>query len=254
MNLVTNAYHALENTSEGKIKLTLSQVNLGKEQPDIFKIPPGEYALLKCIDNGSGISQDIIDKIFDPYFTTKSKNKGTGLGLSVVQGIIKSFNGDIKVYSEEGLGTEISIYLPLYSQSREVIEKEVTQTPLSAGEHILIVDDESFVLKVEKEILEHLGYRVSAFNNSTEALTVFAEKKEDFDLVISDLTMPVMNGLELSREIKEIRDDIPIIICTGFSDQIDRAQGKMTGISEYLLKPIIKNDIAEAIHRQLKKI
>lgn len=250
MNLATNAYHAMEE-SGGSLKITLKQVKM-EPNPWVFPdLSAGEYALLKVIDTGTGIEKDIMDKIFNPYFTTKENTKGTGLGLSIVHGIVKNWNGDIRIYSEPGQGTEVDVYLPMLEQSITIHDIEESKTIPRGTEKILLVDDEEVIARMETNILQQLGYRITMCTGSIEALEAFKANQDDFDLVITDMTMPDMTGVQLANEIKKIRPGIPVIIFTGFSDHIDEEKCKALNIQGYAMKPLMKREIAETIRKVL---
>ncbi|MCG8637085.1 MAG: response regulator, partial [Desulfobacterales bacterium] len=202
MNLATNAYHAMQNTG-GVLSVTLRQTRMKKDET--FSLNPGDYALLTVSDTGTGMTKDLIQKIFDPYFTTKETGKGTGLGLSVVRGIVKSINGDIRVNSEPDKGTEITVYLPVMEQSGESETPDEGQVSPRGSERILLIDDEEAIIKMEEMLLTRLGYRVTCRTDSLDSLDLFKKEPEKFDLVISDMTMPGMTGLQLSKEMKRIR-------------------------------------------------
>ncbi len=252
MNLATNAFHAMEE-SGGSLKIALQQVRM-EPDPWIFpELKSGQYALLKVIDTGIGIKKDIMDKIFNPYFTTKDNIRGTGLGLSIVHGIVKSNNGDIRIYSEPGKGTEVHVYLPVLKQSTPESDLDESGTIPGGTEKILLVDDEEVIARMEKNILQRLGYEITMCTGSVEALEAFKAKQDDFDLVITDMTMPDMTGAQLAGEIRKIRPDMPVIIFTGFSDQINKEKCKALDIQGYALKPLDKQEIAETIRRVLDR-
>jgi CheY-like chemotaxis protein len=193
------------------------------------------------------MEQPVLDRIFDPYFTTKGKDKGTGMGLAVVHGIVKSYGGDIRVYSEPGKGTLFHVYLPVI-RSRVGTEEIEAVTPVQKGtERIMLVDDEEPIVRMEKQMLERLGYHVAERTSSTEALEAFRAAPDKFDLIITDMTMPNMTGVQLSQKLLGIRPDIPIIICTGFSEKIDDEKAKAMGISGYVMKPVVKSELAKTI-------
>jgi CheY-like chemotaxis protein len=248
MNLITNAYHAVQDKN-GKIIIELKEIIIESDEMDSISVGPGEYALLSVTDNGTGMSDEIKSKIFDPYFTTKPKGKGTGLGLAVVYGIVKKSGGDIKIYTEVGFGTTFSVYLPLIKKTPDPKSSDFKIDIQTGHEHILLVDDEPAIARLVQLILERLGYTVTVRLNSIEALEAFKEKFEKFDLVISDMSMPHMTGDQLAREIKKISPDIPIIICTGFSERINKA--KDIGVSGFLMKPVVKSDMATMIRKVL---
>jgi CheY-like chemotaxis protein len=213
---------------------------------DLF---PGTYLKLTVSDTGHGMDRMVIEKIFDPYFSTKGPGEGTGMGLAVVHGIVKDHGGDIEVYSKLGEGTTFSVYLPLV-ETRPVEPKTVPAGLAPTGtERILFVDDEEAIVFMTQQTLERLGYQVTSRTSSVEALEAFRAKPDEYDLVITDMTMPNMTGVELTSKLLEIRPDIPIIICTGFSTIIDKNRAKAVGIREYVMKPIIKDEIARTIRK-----
>ncbi|MEJ2658999.1 MAG: response regulator, partial [Desulfobacterales bacterium] len=199
---------------------------------------------------GRGMSSDVMEKIFDPFFTTKEKGKGTGMGLSVVHGIVHSHGGKINVYSEPGKGSTFKVYLPVIT-SRFKPEKKIEKPVPTGTERILFIDDEPAIMKLGKQILESLGYDVSTRNSSIEALELFKEKKEHFDLVITDMTMPHMTGEKLTEKLLQIRPDIPVILCTGFSSLIDEPKALSMGIRAFISKPILRREMAEAVRKVL---
>jgi PAS domain S-box-containing protein len=252
MNLTTNAYHAMEENG-GELKVNLKEIKLGEYElinPDMM---PGSYACLIIADTGTGMDKKTIDKIFDPFFTTKERGKGTGMGLSVVHGIVKSMNGDIQVHSEPGKGTEFHIFLPIIKSD---FEKQATQTnePILGGtESVLLVDDEKSIIAMEKQALERLGYQVTSRISSIEALEAFLADPDKFDLVITDMAMPKMPGDKLAIELIKIRHDIPVLLCTGFSETMTEEKIKSIGIKGLLLKPIIIKDLAKKVREVLDK-
>ncbi|BBO74749.1 hypothetical protein DSCW_21660 [Desulfosarcina widdelii] len=250
MNLITNAYHAVE-PAGGKISVELKEVGIEGGDAISSLLKPGRYALLSVSDTGCGIDPEIMDKIFEPYFTTKEKGKGTGLGLSLVYGIIREHNGDIKVYSEFGKGTTFNVYLPLIEEAVETFKPNPVEMDMKGNERILLVDDEDAIVRLEKKQLERLGYHVASFIASPDALEAFRSAPEAFDLVISDMTMPYMTGDQLAKELIEIRPDIPVIICTGFSERINRKKAAAIGIKGFLMKPVVNSKIAEMVRNVL---
>ncbi|BBO81800.1 hypothetical protein DSCO28_23660 [Desulfosarcina ovata subsp. sediminis] len=252
MNLITNAYHAVERKS-GKIDVRLTETRIeAGELPDSI-LAPGRYALLSVSDTGDGINPAIIDKIFDPYFTTKEQGKGTGLGLAVVFGILKEHLGDIKVYSEWGNGTTFNVYLPIIAKSEKAEIIEQKDVCSNGNERILLVDDETSIVRLEKQMLERLGYTVTTFTSSAEALEAFRTNPRLFDLVVSDMTMPKMTGDQLARKLTALRPDIPIIICTGFSERINQENVTAFGVKGLLMKPIVKSEMAKMVRTVLDK-
>ncbi len=250
MNLITNAFHAVEATG-GKIHVKLKETALGGDDIPGSDFESSRYALLSVSDTGCGISPDVIDKIFDPYFTTKEQGKGTGLGLAVVYGIVKEHGGDIKVYSEVGKGSTFDVYLPLIKKRSHAESAETVKIHPTGEEHILLVDDEEVIIRLERQMLERLGYRVSYRTSSPDALKVFSANPYSFDLVITDMTMPTMTGDELARELIAVRGDIPIIICTGFSERIDEAKAATIGIKGVMMKPFVKSEMAGMLRKVL---
>jgi len=250
MNLITNAYHAIEDKN-GAIDIKLEKMTLqDNELPDTV-LQSGQYARLSVSDNGIGMSQNTISKIFEPYFTTKKQGKGTGLGLSVVYGIVKEHGGDIKVYSEIEKGTTFNIYLPLMKKTSETAVVQQSSKAVTGTERILLVDDEVSVAKLEGQMLSRLGYQATIETSSNDALNSFKGNPDSFDLVISDMTMPDITGDQLAKEILLIKPDTPIIICTGFSERINKEQAEVLGIKGFLMKPVVKSDMAQMVRKVL---
>ncbi|MBC8442309.1 MAG: PAS domain S-box protein [Deltaproteobacteria bacterium] len=246
MNLATNAYHAMEKTG-GELKVSLKKVELGDYDLMTPNMTMGEYACLKVSDTGTGMDKVLTEKIFDPFFTTKAIGKGTGMGLSVIHGIVTNMGGTINVYSEPGEGTEFKIYLPV---EKNHVEKQVinSKAEIQLGtEHIMLVDDEEAILTMEKQMLERLGYQVTSRTSSIEALEAFRSNPDKFDLVITDMAMPNMPGDKLSEELTKIRPDIPILLCTGFSENMSEKKAASLGIKGFLLKPIVMRDLAQKL-------
>ena len=252
MNIITNAYHAVE-TEGGKITVRLSEKILGASDLTGSSLDPGKYAFLSISDTGHGIPPELIEKIFDPYFTTKEKGKGTGLGLAVVYGIIQEHKGDIRVRSEVGKGATFDLYLPMMDRLVDPEPIGETQGYPRGNERILIVDDEASIVNLEKLMLERLGYRITPHVNSIEALEVFKTNPSSFDLVITDMTMPRMTGVNLAKELLSIRVDIPVIICTGFSEKVDAEKAMQLGISGFLMKPVILSELAKMVREVIDK-
>ncbi len=252
MNLCTNAWHAMKEQG-GTIFVELIETDVKPEDfKSGYKSISGRCLVLTIKDTGCGIPPDIIEKIFDPYFTTKQQGKGTGLGLSVVHGIIDKLNGCIMVKSQMGKGSTFTIYLPAFDVDNEA---ETTEAPLPFGnnEKILFVDDELFQTEMADLLLPKLKYRVLTCRDSTEALNIFLKDKEEFDLVITDMIMPKMSGKLLAEKIHAIRPDIPIIMCSGGIEDHDSDTIKYTGVKNFLMKPIGMKDLAYAIQNALLK-
>lgn len=197
------------------------------------------------------MAPEIVERIFDPYFTTKGVDEGNGIGLAVVHGIVASHAGVITASSEQGKGSSFQVLFPVTAM--EVLPEVKTLINVPRGtERILLVDDEQQIVQTVKQMLERLGYQADARISSPEALEVFRKNPEAFDLVITDYTMPNMTGRDLAKKIMAIRPDIPIILCTGFSEQIDENQAKEMGIRAFVIKPIIMSEIARVIREVLE--
>lgn len=246
MNLSTNAYHAMAENG-GKLKISLREIELDNDNLIKPNLAPGLYACLTVADTGTGMTPAIMSKIFDPFFTTKEKGKGTGMGLSVVYGIVTSMNGAIRVNSEPGIGTEFHIYLPVVGNLSEKKRSPIKEPSPGGSERILLVDDEAVIIAMEKQILERLGYNVVSCAGSIEALEVFRSGPDQYDLVITDMSMPIMSGDKLAAELLKIRPDIPIMLCTGFSEKLNEEKAKLLGIKGFLMKPIVIKDLAKKI-------
>jgi PAS domain S-box-containing protein len=250
MNLTTNAYHAMEDKG-GELKVNFKEIKLGEQDLTELELKPGIYNCLIVADTGVGMDKDLTNKIFNPFFTTKELGKGTGMGLSVVHGIVKNMDGAINVYSEPGKGTEFHVYFPIKKESFENQVIHPKEKILGGKEQILIVDDEEEILAMEKKMLERLGYQVTSFISSIEALEAFSTNPDGFDLIITDMTMPNMSGDKLSTELIKIRSDIPILLCTGFSETVSEKKAASLGIKGLLFKPIIMKDLAQKIREAI---
>nr|MBF0223305.1 response regulator [Desulfobulbaceae bacterium] len=250
MNLCTNAYHAMEEKG-GTLSIALKSASI--ESVAELKTShgnSGEYIELVVADTGSGIGPDVINKIFDPYFTTKEVGRGTGMGLAIIHGIVNEYGGDIKVESILGKGTTFHVFFPV--SDGDVKEAEEMSETIPQGEgHILFVDDEDILAEMGKEMLERLGYDVTVKMSSLEALEVFQNSPDSFDVIITDQTMPGMTGSDLARRILQIRPHMPIILCTGYSTLIDEKSAKFIGIREFANKPLSKITIAQLLRKVL---
>lgn len=246
MNLCTNAYHAMENTG-GTLSVTLKTIHIGSESEGLhIHVRPGEYNELTVSDTGCGIAPNVIGKIFDPYFTTKETGKGTGMGLAIAHGIVSEYGGTITVESEIGKGSTFHIYFPVIHDEALQEKRDAEDIP-KGNERILLIDDEEILVQMGKDLLERLGYQVTARTRSLEALELFQHNPNGFDMVITDQTMPDMTGGELASQMMQIRPDIPIILCTGYSNLIDEESAKAMGIKAFALKPLTAKVLATLI-------
>ncbi|MDD4195281.1 MAG: PAS domain S-box protein [Syntrophorhabdaceae bacterium] len=249
MNLCTNGIQAMGKRG-GVLEISVAREHVRKDgRTTASGMRPGDYATLTVRDTGCGMGPETVERIFDPFFTTKAHGEGTGLGLSVVHGIVKSHGGFIRVESEPGKGSSFSIYLPRIERHEAAADEESSAT--GGRECILFVDDEDLLVELNNERLSQLGYDVVGTTSSLEALKVFRKEPWRFNLVITDYTMPDMTGVELARRLLQARSDIPIILCTGYNDDISPEKAKKAGIREFLLKPQSKRELDQAIRRIL---
>jgi PAS domain S-box-containing protein len=257
VNLCTNAGHAMKETG-GVLEVGLKEVVMDAASLALFpQLKPGRYGELSVSDTGHGISQANLQKIFDPYFTTKGIGEGTGLGLSVVHGIVQDHGGEIKVYSEEGMGTIFRIYIPLMENPSEDQAEERTahedMSPQGHGETILFIDDEKMVVDINRGFLEKLNYRIVPETDPALALETFKKDSRRFDMVITDKTMPHMTGFDVIQKIRDIRPDIPVILCSGFMEKEEMEKIKTLGVTQLLIKPIRISVLAKVIRDVLTK-
>ena len=254
MNLCTNARHAI-GEENGTLRISLSEIEATEEKSitDCPLVIAGTYLDLEISDTGCGMDGLTKAKIFDPFYTTKKKGKGTGLGLSVVHGIIKQHGGEITVTSEPGKGSTFHVYLPVISVDIPDEHIPTKEIPKGNGERIFFIDDEPAIAHMMKRTLEKLGYTVTSFTSSVDALKVYKKNPANVNLVITDMTMPEMNGIELIRKLVAIRQDLPVILCTGFSETIDEATAKSFGFCEYIKKPVDKLTLAKALRLALSQ-
>jgi len=250
MNLCTNASHAMMEKG-GVLEVVLTSVDFSDQEIDSDQdLEPGPYLMLTIRDTGHGMNRETLERIFDPYFTTKEKGVGTGLGLATTHGIVKSHGGAITVESEPGIGSSFNIYLPVIE--REIIPEEDKAKPLPTGhERILLIDDEQVLLEIGKQMIERLGYKVITRASSIEALELFRTKPDQFDLVITDMTMPQMTGDKLAGKLMMIRPDIPVILCTGYSEGMTEEKARRMGIREFAMKPLVIQQLANIIRKVL---
>jgi CheY-like chemotaxis protein/two-component sensor histidine kinase len=252
MNLVTNASLAMQQHG-GILHVSIADVDLEPDSPILeADMAPGEYLRLVVSDTGTGMTPDVVERIFEPFFTTREVGQGTGMGLAVVYGIVKSLHGNIQVESEQGVGTTFNVFFPKV-RTDAIAETLSTEQSPGKRERVLFIDDEEFLVEWGQSLLERLGYEVTAMNDSTEAFETFSSDPSQFDLVITDQTMPGITGLNLAREILKIRPDIPVILCSGHSDAVTLDTLKEAGITEFLMKPLARKELAEIICRVLDK-
>jgi len=262
MNLCTNAFHALRGKEAGVIGVSLSPLAIGEEdrRAEFGLLVPGRYVKLEVSDTGCGMDGATLERIFDPYFTTKPKGEGTGLGLAVVHGIVKSHGGHVSVYSEPGVGTTFKVYFPECEpppDRRGLVGPDdiiPAVEPLPGGsERILLVDDEPQLVEVVRAMLGSLGYRVEAHTDAEAALRAFTRDPQAHDLLLTDMTMPGMTGAQLACRVLELRPGFPIVLSTGFSEIMDGERARKIGVREFIMKPILKADLAAAVRRALAR-
>jgi len=251
MNLCTNAYQAMQDKG-GRLTVSLKEVDISYEETvEKIGMQPGKHLRLAVTDEGCGMDASVLDRIFEPYYTTKEQGKGTGLGLSVIHGIVKNHRGDITVSSALGKGSTFQVYLPVIEDDIVATEFEPTNGTAKGNERILLIDDEEQIVSMEQQMLENLGYQVTARTNSEEALREFSQQPQNYDLVITDMTMPHMTGDQLAKKLLDIKPDIPVILCTGFNEDITEEKALAMGIQKFVMKPVIKNDLATTIRTVL---
>ena len=250
INLCTNAIHAMREKG-GVLEVNLENIVLDAASASHYhNLSPGKYFKLTVNDTGHGIEPKNLKRIFDPYFTTKRVGEGSGMGLSVVHGIVKSHGGAISINSEPGKGTIFDVLLPCIEDGPEP-EVEIAVEISGGSERMLFVDDEKAMVDAIRPMIERLGYKVTARTSSIEGLEAFRENPDRFDLVITDFTMPDMTGMELAKALLKIRSDIPIILCTGYSEHINEDKAKANGVRAFLMKPVVLSEIANTIRKVL---
>jgi signal transduction histidine kinase/CheY-like chemotaxis protein len=254
MNLCTNAYHAMEKQG-GVLRISLRQRALAMaEIEDNSEALPGEYVQLTVTDTGPGIPPEIRDRIFDPYFTTKEQGKGTGLGLAIVRGIVIGCGGFITCRSTVGEGSEFCASLPaIKREEKPGAARQADAEEETGSETILFVDDEEMLVSMGVTMLQRMGYRVTGCSDSRAALELFRQTPRDFDLVITDQTMPYLTGIDLAAAILEIRPEMPIILCTGYSNLVSEEKAMAAGIKGFAIKPLTRKDVATMIRMVLKQ-
>ncbi len=258
INMGTNAIHAMQ-TGGGRLTISLDAVKMGSkggkeagdDGPADFPadLSAEDYVRLTIADTGCGISPEHLGRIFDPYFTTKEVGTGSGMGLAVVHGIVKGHGGGISVKSTPGRRTIFRVFLPASSEKPAVELTAADELP-RGNEHVLFVDDESSIVEIGHYRLKSLGYEVTAFTDPVKAFRAFADAPDTFDLLITDMTMPQMTGDILAQQVREIRPDMKILLCTGYSDRMDEQKAAGLGIG-YLMKPVSRKEFAEVVRRVL---
>jgi PAS domain S-box-containing protein len=246
MNLANNAAYAMR-ADGGELTIGLSTVTGPKSHDE--GVGPRRYVKLTMKDTGEGITQEVQNRMFEPFFTTKEQGYGTGMGLAVVYGIVQNWGGTIEVESEIGKGSRFNILIPQAAVPPMMEEEEEEDIPCLGKESVLFIDDEPAIVEMTKAILEGMGCRVSAFTDPSDAIKAFTDRPAGFDLVITDQTMPKMTGVALAKEVLGVRKDMPIILCTGYSEMVTPEKAKEVGIREFVMKPITKREIAQTIKR-----
>jgi PAS domain S-box-containing protein len=250
MNLCTNAYLAMRECG-GQLSVELREVDLAEPQTTFdLEIPAGRYVRLLVRDSGVGMAREVLDRMFDPYFTTRETGEGTGLGLATVRAIVKAYGGAIAVESQLGEGTTFCLYFPpcdsLFSEEDEGAA-QMGVLPRGNGQHILVVDDDEAILQLVEIALRHLGYDVESYASSVKALAAFSAAPASFDLLITDQTMPNLTGDLLVQRVRALRDDLPVILCTGYSETLNESKALALGVNCFLMKPISVTDLAEGV-------
>jgi len=246
MNLMTNASHSMENNT-GIITIKFTSERLDeKDLEENRSLIPGIFVKLTVQDNGSGIDPSVISHIFDPFYTTKDVGKGTGLGLSVVHGIVTSHGGIIKVKNHPEKGTIFDVFLPKTEMKEEDVEAVFSQLFPGTG-NIMFVDDEEILTNIAQRVLLSLGYTVTVSNSPLEAIEIFKKDPEQFDLVITDQSMPKMTGFDMAKRLMKLRPEIPVILCSGYNEEVTDQNIKDAGIRAYLMKPMTKAALSKVI-------
>lgn len=253
MNLCTNAAQAMKEKQNGVLTVKLEPVTLlSPSEKNQTVLPAGSYLKLEVADTGNGMPSHVMERIFEPFFTTKPKGQGTGMGLSVVHGIVKKHGGDIQVQTTPGEGSIFQVFFPMAQQGGQpAVEKKNPEMLPRGTEHILVVDDDIMLLDVTKRGLNSLGYHVTIETSSLEAIRKFKAHPDEYDLVITDMSMPEMAGDQMSLVMRDLRADIPMIMCTGFSAQMTEHIAQKKGFAAFLMKPVQLGDLARGVRRIL---
>ncbi|WP_051327049.1 hybrid sensor histidine kinase/response regulator [Desulfatibacillum aliphaticivorans] len=253
MNLCTNAYHSMRDTG-GILDITLGFVEIKQDQDaPVPNMPPGGYVKISVSDQGQGIDEGIRDRIFEPYFTTKGVGEGTGMGLALTLAIVTKVNGFINVTSIPGRGSTFDLYFPSTDKAPVISIPEFHGPAPRGGESILLVEDDQQILHMTQQMLERQGYRVDPYDSGIDGLEAFYKNPKKYDLVITDMTMPLMTGDQLAVEIMQKSPDTPVILCTGFSEHISQEQAEALGVAAFLMKPMARNRVAGIVRRVLDK-
>ena len=249
INLCTNAAHAMKETG-GVLEVGISKVPLDEKTASRYEgFSTGDFVKLTVRDTGQGIPPDVLEKVFEPYFTTKEFGAGSGMGLAVVHGLVKKCKGDINIESAVGEGTTVEVLFPKTEEAPTLTKKE-DQLP-TGNERILLVDDDPSIVTMIRQMLERLGYNVKGMTDSPATFEQFKSAPNDFDLVITDMAMPNMSGDNLAAELIKVRSDIPILLCTGHSDTVDEKKAKQIGIKGFAMKPLDMGKLAKAVRAAL---
>jgi CheY-like chemotaxis protein len=253
VNLFTNARQSIGNEN-GKITVKLRRQEIDSSTSDQSNLPSGPYLVLQVRDTGQGMDKETIERIFEPYFSTKEAGKSSGLGLAIIYGIVEDYKGLIEVESVPGKGTSFEIYIPaLLENVSPAVEAVSDSAPLTGKETILVVDDEQSLVNLQKKVLERLGYTVFAMTNSEEALEKFREDPECFDLMITDQTMPNLCGFNLAVDVLKIKPGFPVILCSGYTSAVTEEDTLAEGIKRYVTKPVGNKALAIMVRELLDK-
>lgn len=253
INLCTNAAHALGRTNQGTLSISLQEVDVAEGHKDekLVDLEPGKYACIIVSDSGCGMPPEVVERIFEPYFTTKKKGEGTGFGLSIVHGIVRKHRGEISVESEEGVGTTFTIYIPLLGEAVPEEKEPVDLSVPSGAGRILFVDDDEAILSMGREMLESFGYEVVSASNGLQALETFKLGPKAFDVIVTDYSMPEINGHELIQQILKVRNDIPTILCSGYMEKVEGEDLRSLGHAGYVAKPVDWKELGRTIQKYI---
>jgi nitrogen-specific signal transduction histidine kinase/ActR/RegA family two-component response regulator len=252
MNLCTNALQAMEHG--GVLTVLLDRVAVPERRAlSHGTLSPGPHVRLSVRDTGSGMPLAVFERMFDPFFTTKGVGDGTGLGLSVVHGIVADFGGAIDVTTQAGVGSTFTVWLPAAGETPRFVAKTPKEPPYGNGETVMIVDDQHSLVELTEETLAALGYEPVGFDSSVAALQAFRADPQRFDLVLTDQTMPDLNGVDLAREIRRVRPELPVVLMSGYSGAQLTERARAAGVADLLRKPLVRRDIAEALGRALRR-